>query len=66
LDCVGSEAQIPKVVDCLEINRVSWIISEASTTGNIGPWLRLGTDGSPLVLKDSGTQDIYAMDWEEP
>ena len=36
------------------------------TTGNIGPWLGLGPDDSPLVLKDIGTQDMYAVDWKEP
>jgi serine/threonine protein kinase/Tol biopolymer transport system component len=36
------------------------------TTGNIGPWLGLGPDDSLLLLRDLGTQDIYALDWEEP
>jgi eukaryotic-like serine/threonine-protein kinase len=36
------------------------------TTGNIGPWLGLGPDDSPLILKDIGTQDVYALDWEQP
>ena len=35
-------------------------------TGNFGPWLGLGPDDSLLLLKDIGTQDIYALDWEEP
>jgi hypothetical protein len=37
-----------------------------SSTRFFGPWLGLGPDDSPLVLKDIGTQDIYALDWEEP
>jgi hypothetical protein len=36
------------------------------TVGNIGPWLGLGPDDSLLLLKDIGTQDIYALDWEVP
>jgi serine/threonine protein kinase/Tol biopolymer transport system component len=36
------------------------------TTGNIGPWLGLDPDDSPLLLRDIGTQDVYALDWEEP
>jgi WD40 repeat protein len=36
------------------------------TTGNVGPWLGLDPDDSPLLLKDIGTQDVYALDWEEP
>ena len=35
-------------------------------TGNIGPWLGLDPNDHVLVLKDTGTQDIYALDWEEP
>jgi eukaryotic-like serine/threonine-protein kinase len=41
-------------------------LTNLPTTGNLGPWLGLGPDDSPLVLKDTGTQDIYALDWEEP
>jgi eukaryotic-like serine/threonine-protein kinase len=41
-------------------------LSNLSTTGNMGPWVGLDWDDSPLVLKDDGTQDVYALDWEEP
>ncbi len=41
-------------------------LSNMTTTGNLGPWLGLDPDDSPLLLKDTGTQDIYALDWEEP
>ena len=41
-------------------------LTNLPTTGNIGPWLGLGPDDSPLILKDIGTQDVYALDWEEP
>jgi eukaryotic-like serine/threonine-protein kinase len=34
--------------------------------GSHGPWLGLDPDDSILVLKDTGLQDIYALDWEEP
>ena len=36
------------------------------TIGNIGPWVGLAPDDSLLLLKDTGTQDIYSLDWEEP
>jgi serine/threonine protein kinase/Tol biopolymer transport system component len=36
------------------------------TIGNIGPWVGLAPDDSLLLLKDTGTQDIYALDWEVP
>ena len=41
-------------------------LTNLPTTGNIGPWLGLGPDDSLLLLKDMGTQDVYALDWEEP
>jgi Tol biopolymer transport system component/DNA-binding winged helix-turn-helix (wHTH) protein len=28
--------------------------------------LALAPDDSPLLLRDTGTQDVYALDWEEP
>ena len=33
-------------------------------TGFLGPWLGLTPDGSPLVLRDSSSQDIYELEWE--
>jgi hypothetical protein len=41
-------------------------LTNLPTTGNIGPWLGLNSDDDVLVLKDMGTQDIYALDWETP
>ena len=41
-------------------------LTNLPTTGNIGPWLGLDPDDDALVLKDMGTQDIYALDWETP
>jgi Tol biopolymer transport system component len=30
------------------------------------PWSGVTPDGSPLVMRDSGTQEVYALDWEAP
>lgn len=35
-------------------------------TGHEGFWLGLTPDDSPLVLRDIGSQDIYALNWEAP
>ena len=35
-----------------------------SITGYYGIWLGLAPDDSPLLLRDAGSQDIYALDWE--
>jgi len=36
------------------------------TTGLYGLWFSLTPDDSPMVLRDAGSQDIYALDWETP
>jgi eukaryotic-like serine/threonine-protein kinase len=35
-------------------------------TGYFGLWLGLAPDDSPLLLKDTGSQDVVALDWEAP
>jgi hypothetical protein len=35
-------------------------------TGYYSVWLGLTADDSPLLLKDTGTQDIVSMDWNAP
>jgi eukaryotic-like serine/threonine-protein kinase len=32
--------------------------------GQYGPWLGLAPDDSPLLLRDTGTQDVYSVDWQ--
>jgi Tol biopolymer transport system component len=34
--------------------------------GFYGVWLGLAPDDSPLLLRDTGTQEIYALDWQAP
>jgi len=35
------------------------------TTGRYGTALALTPDDSPLLLRDTGSQDVYSVDWEE-
>lgn len=35
-------------------------------TGQHGGALALAPDDSPLLLREAGTQDVYALDWEAP
>ncbi len=35
-------------------------------TGRYGGALALAPDDSPLLLRDTGTQDVYSLDWESP
>jgi WD40 repeat protein len=34
--------------------------------GLLGSWIGYAPDGSPMVLIDAGTHDIYALDWDAP
>ena len=36
------------------------------TVGAYGGWFGPGPDGSPLMLRNSGTTDVYSLDFEEP
>jgi Tol biopolymer transport system component len=35
-------------------------------TGKLFGWLGLAPDDSPLVLRDTGTREIYSLDWQAP
>jgi serine/threonine protein kinase/Tol biopolymer transport system component len=35
-------------------------------TGRWGHSIAIAPDDSPLLLRDAGTQDVYALDWDEP
>jgi len=37
-----------------------------SMTGYYTIWLGLAPDDSPLLLRDTGSQDVYALDWQAP
>jgi hypothetical protein len=33
-------------------------------TGNYLAWLGIAPDDSPIVLKDAGSQELYALEWQ--
>ena len=41
-------------------------LKDIRRTGSIGPWAGLAPDDSPLLLRDTGTQEIYALDVDLP
>jgi Tol biopolymer transport system component len=41
-------------------------LNNFTTGGRYGAWLGLAPDDSPLLLRDAGSQDVYALDWEAP
>ena len=49
-----SDHQPEQVVDLRNFN----------TVGRYGGWLALTPDDSPLILHDTGTQDVYSVDWQ--
>jgi Tol biopolymer transport system component len=36
------------------------------TVGFYGSWFAVAPDDSPIMLRNAGAQDVYALDWEEP
>jgi eukaryotic-like serine/threonine-protein kinase len=51
-----SDRKLKRVVD----------LSNLVTTGYLGGALALTPDDSPLLLRDAGTYDVYALDWNAP
>ena len=47
-----------ELVTSLSRQRLGWSIA--------GKWMGLAGDDSPLVLRDTGSEEIYALDWEAP
>ncbi len=41
-------------------------LGDFKTTGRYSGALALMPDDSPLLLREAGTQDVYALDWEKP
>ena len=44
-----------ELVMSLSRQRLGWSIA--------GKWMGLAADDSPLVLRDTGSEEIYALDW---
>jgi hypothetical protein len=34
--------------------------------GPFGPWTGLAPDDSPLLVRDTSSREIYALDWQQP
>jgi dipeptidyl aminopeptidase/acylaminoacyl peptidase len=51
------DRKLERLLSLKDIRRVQW---------PQGPWTGLTPDNSPLALRDTGTEDIYALDWEAP
>ena len=49
-----------------KLERLASLKDVGRLAGTFAPWTGLGPDDSPLALRDIGTQEIYALDWEAP
>jgi len=41
-------------------------LKSISLVGYYNSWFAVAPDGSVMMLRNAGTQDVYALDWEEP
>jgi len=44
--------------------REDFILTKFSCRGRYGGSLALTPDDAPLLLRDTGSQDVYSVDWE--
>ena len=51
-----SDRQLEKILD----------LKNFVTVGAYGGWFATAPDGSPMLLRNSGTTDVYSLDWQEP
>ncbi len=64
-DATGSDPAFYRVR--ISDHKLEWLVSlkNLRRTG-LYQWSGLAPDDSPLVLRDVGTEEIYALDWEAP
>jgi Tol biopolymer transport system component len=51
-----SDFKVEQVVDLKNFRMASYF----------GYWLGLASDDAPLLLRDTGSEEIYVLDWEAP
>jgi hypothetical protein len=49
-----------------KVERIANLTDLRLANGQWGYWIALAPDDSPIMLRDAGSQDIYALDWEAP
>jgi len=53
-------------IDDREVEQLTTLKDLRLAFGYYGPWVGWAPDDSPLVLRDTGIQDIYALEWQTP
>jgi hypothetical protein len=63
----GTDAALYRVrIGDHKVEKIAELKEIRLAIGAIGTWCGLAPDGSPLVLRDVGTQEIYALDLQLP
>jgi len=65
LDNKGKDAVVRIRVSDRKIEQVA-DLKDFVSAGRYGGALALAPDDSPLLLRDTGTQDVYSVDWQAP
>lgn len=65
LDTRGKNAVVRIRISDHKVEQVA-DLKKFSATGRYGVSLSLAPDDSPLLLRDMGSQDVYAVDWQAP
>jgi hypothetical protein len=67
LDVVGAETAFIRVrISDQKSEHVASLKNFRRAFGDTYWWTGLAPDNSPLVLRDAGSQEIYALDWQLP
>ncbi|HEU0174932.1 MAG TPA: hypothetical protein VFV58_11770 [Blastocatellia bacterium] len=53
-------------IDDRQIEQLAAFKDLRLAAGYTGTWIGWAPDDSPLVLRDTGIQDIYALEWQTP
>jgi Tol biopolymer transport system component len=61
----NSESRRISIAD-RHVEIVTSLTRVAVARSSFGDWKSITPDGSPMLLLDAGTHDIYALDWEAP
>jgi Tol biopolymer transport system component len=49
-----------------KVEKLATLNPRVLTWATVGKWTGLAADDSPLVLRDTSVEEIYALDWEAP
>jgi Tol biopolymer transport system component/DNA-binding winged helix-turn-helix (wHTH) protein len=66
-DPYTNEAALYRVrISDRKVEQLATLNSRILTWASAGKWTGLAPDDSPLVLRDTSVEEIYALDWEAP